>query len=84
MESGRRNANDENTKENKLTTEIYLVLIFNFYFKNLNEHLKLTPNDWFIYDDLKGIYKVLNNVEISLDNIRDSEGVALLIYIKNI
>ena len=84
MEGGRRNANDENTKENKLTTEINLVFIFIFYFKNLNENLKLTPNDWFIYNDLKGIYKVLNNVEISLDNIRDSEGVALLIYIKNI
>ena len=76
MEGRRRNANDENTKENKLTTEINLVLIFIFYFKNLKEQLKLTPNDWFIYDDLKGIYKVLNNVEISLDNIRDSEGVA--------
>ena len=84
MEGGRRNANDENTKENKLTTKINLVLIFIFYFKNLKEQLKLTPNDVFIYDDLKGIYKVLNNVEISLDNIRDSEGVALLIYIKNI
>jgi hypothetical protein len=75
MEGGRRNANDENTKENKLTTKINLVLIFIFYFKNLKEQLKLTPNDVFIYDDLKGIYKVLNNVEISLDNIRDSEGV---------
>jgi hypothetical protein len=58
MEGGRRNSNDENTKENKLTTEINLVFIFIFYFKNY--------------------------VEISLDNIRDSEGVALLIYIKNI
>lgn len=40
------------------------------YFKNLNGYLKLSLNNWFRYDDMKGVYKRLNNIEFSLNDIK--------------
>ena len=58
--------------------------LFKSYFINLNEKFENSVNNWFSFDDLKGIYKELKNQYVTIDNIRSSEGICLLIYLKNI
>ena len=56
---------------------------FKSYFINLNEKFENSVNNWFSFDDLKGIYKELKNQYVTIDNIRSSEAICLLIYLKN-
>ena len=53
------------------------------YFKNYFSKFSLCLNNWFKYDDTIGHYKELKNIEISLPNIRSSEAIVLLIYLKS-
>ena len=55
---------------------------FKSYFINLNDKYDNSINKWFSFDDLKGIYIELKNQYITIDNIRSSEGICLLIYLK--
>lgn len=52
------------------------------YLKNLNEHYINSLNIWFKFDDMNGIIKEIKNIVFALNNIRDSEGIVLLIYLK--
>ena len=52
------------------------------YFQNLNDSYSISLNKWFKYNDMKGYFSELNNPELSLDYIRSSETLALLIYLK--
>ena len=54
------------------------------YFKNYNQEYSKSLNIWFKYDDINGYIEKINNEFIALDNIRASEGLSLLVYIKNI
>ena len=36
-------------------------------------------NKWFIFDDMKGKFKVLKNIELSLENIRGYKTIDLLL-----
>ena len=56
---------------------------FNSYFINLNEKFENSVNKWFSFDDLKGMCEGLKNQYVTIDNIRSSEGICLLIYLKN-
>ena len=51
-------------------------------FQNHNDLYSKDKLDWFIFDDLIGSYKLLNNTEFSLNNIRSSDHAALLIYLR--
>ena len=55
---------------------------FKSYFINLNDKYDNSINKWFSFDDFKGIYIELKNQYITIDNIRSSEGICLLIYLK--
>ena len=57
---------------------------FDHYVTFLNHNDLYSKNilDWFIFDDLIGPYKLLNNTEFSLNNIRSSELAALIIYLR--
>ena len=55
---------------------------FKGYFINLNDKYDNSINKWFSFDDFKGIYIELKNKYITIDNIRSSEGICLLIYLK--
>ena len=52
------------------------------YFQNFNNKYSKSLNKWFKFNDIKGYFSELNNPDLSLDNIRSSETVALLIYLK--
>ena len=52
------------------------------YFQNLNVNYSISLNKWFKFNDMKGYFLELNYPDLSLDNIRSSETVALLIYLK--
>ena len=54
------------------------------YFQN--QYLRYTSSllKWFRFDDMVGVYKEIKNVELSLSNIRQSEAITLLIYLKDI
>ena len=52
------------------------------YFQNFNKIYAISLNKWFKFNDMKGYISELNNPDLSLDNIRSSETVALLIYLK--
>ena len=77
-------------KEIQLENQVYKLIGFSTqasldhymaYFQNHNELYSKNKLDWFIFDDLIGSYKLLNNTEFSLNNIRSSEPSALLIYL---
>ena len=51
-------------------------------FKKHNDLYSKNKLDWFIFDDLIGSYKLLNNTEFSLNNIRSSEHDSLVIYLR--
>ena len=53
------------------------------YFKNYFNKFSESLNNWFKYDDILGYYLELKNIEISLTNIRSSEAIVLLVYLKN-
>ena len=55
---------------------------FASYFKNYNQEYSQNLNIWFKYDDINGYIEKINNDFISLNNIRSSEGLSLLVYIK--
>ena len=52
------------------------------YFENYNERYPNSIKKWYKFDDLYPKYKEVKNIEFSLNNIRNGEGVALLIYIR--
>ena len=54
------------------------------YFSNFNLNFNSSLNIWYKYDDLKGTWQKINNEVIALNNIQESEGLALFIYLKNI
>ena len=47
--------------------------------KDLHENHKI---GWFKYDDFAGYFNEIHNTEIALGNIRQTEGISLLIYLK--
>ena len=52
------------------------------YFENYNERYANSIKKWYKFDDLFPKYKEVKNIEFSLDNIRNGEGIALLIYLR--
>ena len=52
------------------------------YFENYYSRFSSSLKKWFHYDDLKGKFKELKNIELSLKNIREYEPVVLLLYLK--
>ena len=52
------------------------------YFKNYNQEYSKSVNIWFRFDDINGYIEKINNDFIALSNIRSSEGLSLLVYIK--
>ena len=52
------------------------------YFENYYNQFTSSLNKWFQYNDMNGHFKKLKNIELSLENIRDFEPVALLVYLK--
>ena len=52
------------------------------YFKNFDSKYINSMDLWYKYDDMIGFCKEINNPEINLYNIRSTEGIALLIYVK--
>ena len=52
------------------------------YFQNFNSKYSKSLKKWFKFNDMKGYFSELNNPDLSLDNIRSSETVALFIYLK--
>ena len=52
------------------------------YFVNYNKEYQISIKQWFKYDDMNGIIEKINNDFIALDNIMDTEGLSLFIYLK--
>ena len=52
------------------------------YFKNFNSKYINSIDRWYKYDDMIGYCKEINNPYLALYNIRATEGIALLIYVK--
>ena len=52
------------------------------YFKCLDKSYPESFNFWFRFDDLKGKYIKINNFDFSINNIRETEPISLLIYLK--
>ena len=55
---------------------------YDCYFENNNRLYFGSNNYWYKYDDTTGVIIKLNNIIFSLDNIRSTEAVVLLIYKK--
>ena len=53
------------------------------YFKCLNKKYPNSLNYWFKFDDIEGKYSKINNFDLSINNVRETESICLLIYFKN-
>jgi len=52
------------------------------YFDCYNKEYQTNFKQWFKYDDMFGKIEKINNDVIALDNIMDTEGLSLFIYLK--
>ena len=52
------------------------------YFQYYNKDYQKSFKHWFKYDDMNGIIEKINNDFIALDNIMDTEGLSLFVYLK--
>ena len=53
------------------------------YFKCLNNKYPDNINYWFKFDDIEGKYRKINNFDLTINNVRETEAICLLIYFKN-
>ena len=51
-------------------------------FKNFHDKYSKNLNNLSKFNDIKGPFSELNNLDLSIDNIKSSETVALLVYLK--
>ena len=56
----------------------HFVSFFQYYIKDYQKSFK----NWFKYDDMNGIIEKIINDFIALDNIMDTEGLSLFVYLK--
>ena len=56
---------------------------FIYYFVNNNKDYQTSTKQWFKYDDMNGIIEKINNDFIVLNNIMDTEGLSLFIYLRD-
>ena len=55
---------------------------FASYFQYYNKDYQKSFKHWFKYDDINGIIEKIINDFIALDNIMDTEGLSLFVYLK--